>query len=133
MREILFRGKRVDNGEWVEGNYVHRTKFYGDPDDKHFILVGGEFDYDFYDAFEVDPETVGQYIGIKDRNGKKIFELDIISHVKFPDEPALICWHENGFAIKGLWYSTDILSRKADIEVVGNIHDNPELIGGEKR
>jgi uncharacterized phage protein (TIGR01671 family) len=133
MREILFRGKRVDNGEWVEGMYVHRTKFYGDSCDDHFILIGGEYVYDHHNAYKVYPETVGQYTGIEDRNGKKIFELDIISHVKYPDEPALICWHETGFAIKGLWYSTDISSRKADIEVVGNIHDNPELIGGEKK
>lgn len=130
MREILFRGKRVDNGEWVEGNYGERFDGEGivscisKPTKE---TISGTLCYD------VDPSTVGQYTGLKDRNGKKIFELDIISHVEFPDEPALICWHETGFAIKGLWYSTDISSRKADIEVVGNIHDNPDLIGGEKR
>lgn len=122
MREILFRGKRVDNGEWVFGNLISS---------KNYAIGSQKFPLER--PFVVDPSTVGQYTGLTDRNGRKIFEGDIVTHVKFPDEPALICWHETGFAIKGLWYSTDISSRKAYIEVVGNIHDNPDLIGGEKQ
>lgn len=131
MREILFRGKHIYTGRWIEGSYVHRTKFCGDTDDAHFILSGGGFDCGEYGAaFTVDPETVGQYTGLEDRNGRKIFEGDIVAHVEFPDEPTLICWHKSGFAIKGLWYESDILRYIKHIEVVGNIHDNPDMIDG---
>lgn len=124
MREILFRGKRVDNGEWVYGNYIH-TDCYKEAND--YIRQNETFGH------AVDPSTVGQYIGLTEKNGKKIFEGDIVAHVKFPDEPALICWHETGFAIKGLWYESDISRYIKHIEVIGNIHDNPELIGGAKQ
>ncbi len=145
MREILFRGKRVDNGEWVEGNYIHRTKFYGDPDDKHFILVGGEFDCDYYDAFKVDPSTVGQYTGLTDKNGKKVFEGDIVRYPIYQgsyrgeDIHQVVFERRGGSAYFGItmddietWYFC--MSVPADLmEVIGNIHDNPELIGGEKQ
>jgi sugar (pentulose or hexulose) kinase len=65
MREILFRGKSLDNrGAWVLGSLIHRTDFYGDPCDDYFILYGGEFDCDYYDADRVDPETVGQLTAV---------------------------------------------------------------------
>jgi uncharacterized phage protein (TIGR01671 family) len=157
MREILFRGKRVDNGEWVEGNYIHRTKYYGDSDDAHFILTGGEFDCDFYDAFKVDPSTVGQYTGLTDKNGKKIFEGDILREpprdnwekrnyvgfeVFYHDNDACdshVGWQMNRLHFYGALCGADIYPRSFRpiwtnrMEVIGNIYDNPELIGGEKR
>lgn len=132
MREILFRGKSLDNrGAWVVGSLIHRTDFYGDPCDDYFILYGGEFDRDYYDADRVDPETVGQFTGLFDKNGKKIFEGDIISGLG----NTYVCrWDEgnveftvfDGNESFGLAYAA-----YPCMEVVGNIHDNPELIKNE--
>lgn len=139
MREILFCGKRLDNGEWVEGSLVHRTKYYGDPDDRYFILTGGEFDCDCYDAYEVDPATVGQFTGLMDKNGKRIFEGDVVTFtrinalgyttrrcgdVRYYDKlPIFYIMANTGDA----WDWCDC----NEIEVIGNIHDNPEPPGEE--
>lgn len=137
MREILFRGKRPDNDEWVCG-YAILTE------GKAFILnnVTLEFRTGYNEnrlnfvAQEVIPETVGQYTGLKDTNGTKIFEGDI---VKYGDTVHEVVFEQrNGTAYFGLVYSTiETLSfghyqDLKQIEVVGNIHDNPELLkGGE--
>lgn len=97
MREILFRGFHpcdgpetivVDGekgtGRWVEGSLIHRTSYYGEPCDDYFIVTDGEFDSDYYDAEKVLPSTVGQYSGLDDSDGRKVFEGDIL---KFRDEP----------------------------------------------
>ena len=128
MREILFRGKRMDNGEWVEGSLVHRTQFYGDPDDCYFILYDGEFHCDYYGSAEVDFKTVGQYTGLTDKNGKKIFEGDIVKDI-WRNYIELVEYNGGGFnpfAIPN-WECTPDPDGTV---IIGNIHDTPELLRG---
>ena len=83
---IVLNGEKI-KGEWVQGNYVHRTQFYGEdfPCDDHFILIGGEFHADYYNACEVIPETVCEAVrGLTDRNGKQVFEGDIFGNGSYP-------------------------------------------------
>lgn len=125
MREYLFRGKMIANGKWSEGNLlVTKQGCCITPD---ATVLGS------YDA--VNPETVGQYTGLTDKNGTKIFEGDI---VKYGDTVHNVVFEQrNGTAYFGLVYSTlETLSfgyyqDLKQIEVIGNIYDNPELLGGE--
>lgn len=149
MRERLFHGKRKDNGKWVEGYY------FCDTDLNQSYIQG----YAYYtnenglqrEAFccEVIPETVGQHIELPDKNGKKIFEGDIVkctdTNVGCTFTAVVVFGNPNGeynwgfqlMRISGANANTDILlwvdmeETGAFIEVIGNIYDNPELIGGE--
>lgn len=127
MREILFRGKRKDNGEWVQG-YLYRSSEKLNP----FIMLKSEKGA----SYEVNADTVGQYTSLTDKNGTKIFEGDI---VKYGDTVHNVVFEQrNGTAYFGLVYSTlETLSfgyyqDLKQIEVIGNIYDNPELVGGEE-
>lgn len=141
MREILFRGKRLDNGEWVEGGSIIRF----DPENgqdlvfmphMHEGCTSTHDDKDNITAFEsgmfykVDPATVGQYNGMKDKHGKKIFEGDIV--ILFETNSGVVVYDDNsaGFAIPGDGCGLCV-SNANEREVIGNIHDNPELMGGE--
>lgn len=127
MREILFRGKRVDNGEWVEGYYspvnIPITGNMG-----HFINVGG------YRAVEIDPETVGQFIGLTDKNGVKIFVGDIV-HVEVCScsfTGCVIYWSEEArYACKTKSGTRYAICARFEFKVIGNIYDNPAA-GGEQ-
>ena len=134
MREILFRGKRKDNGKWVEGYYARKGV---DKDTfKHFICVmtfnvnGNTYSSMFYlTDIEVIPETVGQYTGLTDKNGlTKVFDGDII-HGNLGN--FVVRWSDNisGF-VAGEKERTHPCMNRGTMkcyEVIGNIYDNPEL------
>lgn len=140
MREIIFRGKRKDNGEWVEGYYARKGV---DKDTfKHFICVmtfnvnGNTYSSMFYlTDIEVIPETVGQYTGLTDKNGTKIFEGDIVKtkygilcEVCWFSSPCSQCW--DLIPIEDKHKATDEydLWIPKNLEVIGNIHDNPKRL-----
>lgn len=131
MREILFRGQRIDNGEWVEGYYaVIETPLSKDgKPEKHLICNGTNvFNY------EVSPETIGQYTGLQDKNGKKVFEGDILPIYEQGEEYNYkVIYNGDCFMLAMLdsEQGSYPLSIKNTIsEVIGNIHDNPELLKG---
>ena len=114
MREILFRGKRKDCNDWEIGNF----SAYSHSDGTKRCYING-FEYEVY------PETVGQYTGLTDKNGKKIFEGDIVAMgiVRAYE----VKYDSGSFYMDG----TAIPIRHIDrFEVIGNIHDNPELLKG---
>ena len=135
MREILFRGKRKNNGEWVEGDIHKNTEF-----SKAHIHPSSERVM----SFAVVPETVGQYTGLTDKNGRKIFEGDICRFKRFNDVHVGEIVFNVITASFAIWYQSIVgaYGEKAthktliyicdNIEVIGKLHDNPELIGGEE-
>lgn len=128
MREILYRGKRKDNDEWVYGYYC-RCGWTGMEKD---VIIPSHASTLY--GIDVIPETVGQYTGLTDKNGVKIFEGDI---VRYSGEKHIVVFETRGetgyFGIKidhiETWYFCLSVPAKL-MEVIGNIHDNPELAEG---
>ena len=126
MREILFRGKRADNGEWVEGSLI-KTDWRNKPATYSIMLIRPTAC-----NYIVIPETVGQFTGLTDKNGKRIFEGDIVKCVS-DGEQAVISWLKY-FACFGLSFDgwccgfDDYDFSPNDFKVIGNIHDNPEIL-----
>lgn len=124
----LYKGRRLDNGEWVRGYFVHLGDGRGR--DSNRIYTGfaesdcGEFYPDF---FEVDPETVSQYIGIDDVNGEPIFEGDVVticdSRRQGLPAPVKYSKDECAFVLARRWYNPISFSADVKYEVVGNVHD----------
>jgi phage uncharacterized protein TIGR01671 len=144
MRDIKFRGKRIDNGEWVHGSLLSFTE------GREFIGVSGArldlFEHDFEHVESVravDPATVGQYTGLKDKNGVWIYEGDYLrAGEKYKSWSGkdfghllLVEWRGTGFAHKVIdqygdaqptdYFAPSVWSKQS--EVIGNVHDNPEL------
>lgn len=155
-REILFKAKRKDNGEWVEGGY------FSEPNtDEKYIICWNSFGLGFNEFIEVDPDTICQYTGLTDKNDQKIWENDILighgndrdlSKVSFGkfyvidvgtlnrvDE--VIGWHTEVIETDALSKCepfclpmplTDFYIERSELEVYGNIFDNPELLEVEE-
>ena len=126
MREILFRGKRTDCDAWVEGDLIQA--FRGNHLSSCSIMPHTPTAY----CWKVLPETVGQFTGLTDKNGKRIFEGDIVECVS-DGERAVIIWVKYS-AFFGLSFDgwccgfDDYDFSPNDFKVIGNIHDNPELL-----
>ncbi|WP_281196735.1 YopX family protein [Alistipes communis] len=124
MREIKFRGKRLDNGVWVEGSLLQ---------DDYGVCMIVEFVDHHEQWHEVDPDTVGQYTGMKDKNGEEICEGDIVEWENMMGTKmcSVIAYRGRGFCF------VDAHNKPEEIwcyvfKKIGNIHDNPEMLkGGE--
>lgn len=141
MREILFRGKRIDDKQWIEGSL---GCWY---ESTYILNMSREL---IYTSDRVFPYTVGQYTGLEDKNGKRIFEGDIVRYVYEPgkgfwnaNQLSVISYKKVGFHMEGIfgtnkyacmggWLESIPFDQEAEnipeFEVIGNIHDNPELI-----
>lgn len=137
MREILFRGKRFYNGKWVYGIPVETEAENGV---KEFIISRAQWEsddnsIDFLetDVYEIDPDTIGAFTGLTDKNGVKIFEGDVLES-QDTKKIGLVAWIDRGagFVCR---YNTDFYDTNGLIgyrvkraKIIGNIHDNPELL-----
>lgn len=142
MREILFRGKQIKYGKWIEGYYCPKpySHFPCEPTIFPFETINKD-----WHGERVDPETVGQYTGLTDKNGRKIFEGDIVAGTAYSSEwIGVIVWIDE-IATFGAryfhrtdptaWQNSSILTAvsrhrqdKFAAQVIGNIYDNPELL-----
>lgn len=131
MREILFRGKRTINGDWVYGDFVRGNERKSLRDS---IFVYDSETQSFND-YEINPSTLGQYTGLTDKNGKRIFEGDVAKVLQGKDKDIAYVGFENGAFM--LYPKTGNIYERTlweywyndwDVEVIGNITDNPELL-----
>ena len=140
MREIMFRGKRLDNGEWVEGWYQPETtiKHWDGRQETIGFTITYKVEEGFLEDTLVDSSTVGQYTGLKDKNGKRIFEGDILL---LDDIKGIVNYGTGCFCVKlsapDYLYRNNpaidiVLNEYPGVEIIGNIHDNPELLEGNK-
>ena len=136
-REVRFRGKRIDNGEWVYGDLencrIRKCTFI------HCYTEDGNY----HKQHEVDAETIGQYTGLQDKDGKDIYEGDVLKH-NTSTFSGVVTWNSNGYFYikeKHILFPDEEPSCTplgemivmGDFVVINNIHDNPELLkGGEE-
>lgn len=147
----LFKGKRVDNGEWVEGGIYYQKS--NNVKDEALYIIGGSLN-NVGCAYEVIPETVRQCTGLRDKNGKLIFKGDVLKGFSYPflsdgehNYYAVVVWFEDSAAfgiytiknpkskVRGISSgNTEYMSEwdSNNWEIIGNIHDNPELTEVEK-
>lgn len=145
MREILFRGKRIDDGDWATGGIwieegvvfiVGKTRYYPDTRDWDTMEYYETHPHYVTNKIRIDQETIGQYTGFKDKNGKKIFEGDILKCTLCGEHRSVVFDEHYGefeFDNRDPVENPDgsCLCCDHDVyEIIGNVHDNPELLGG---
>lgn len=159
MREIIFRGKRIDNGEWIEGYFaiICEKTVIIEKDSEKYYSIDDEKNSRGNRIIEINPETLCQFTGLYDKNGNKIWENDILMCHENPEDLVKVAFREFGVRNIGTgsivdkaigWYyevvQTDAISRcepfcwsmplteyyidRCEMEVVGNIFDNKELL-----
>lgn len=128
MRKILFRGKRMDNSEWVFGDLIREPWGYCIQ-----VVTGSGNEYS-RKKYAITEETVGQYTGLKDKNGKRIFEGNIIlwNDWKGDDQEGTVVWDAEWARFSVFLDGAQSVGVNShlgtNVEVIGNIHDNPELL-----
>ncbi len=124
-KEALFSGKRADNGEWVVGDLIHRQIWKR----SLTIIRVSDDGFDHYEEYEVIPETIGQFTGLTDKNGKKIFEGNIIAkgfelyEVRWNPEQVRWSIYLGNYEVAGFTKFSE-----SYFEVFGNVYDNKELL-----
>lgn len=147
MRDIICRGKDIKTGAWIEGAYYEHDTVKvcfveDDPKTEFFIVCDGFCDWGLEPPItlkSVDPETIGQYTGLTDKNYKRIFEGDILKNaacwLQFPQN-AVVAFKNGSFGFTWERGSVEVFDAfpsvcNMEYEVIGNIHDNPELLEAE--
>lgn len=122
MRDILFRGKILNTGKWVEGMLVLKDEYV--PNIHVIISQRTSFTY------PVREESIGQYIGLTDVNGTNIYEGDIVDILTENDEYGVVTYEDGGFVVKASTFVVDFMSNinGKDVEIIGNVFDNPRLV-----
>ena len=135
----LFRAKRIDNGEWVEGYYIYYPHGYYAEGEIEHILIDTSTSVGLYKVYSVDPSTICQCTGLKDKNGKMIWENDIVFATDDDGNSGQV---DTGVGevdfLEGLWYiggnvqnALYDINKIHQIKIIGNIFDNPELLEQE--
>lgn len=143
MRKILFRGKKIENGEWVYGDLIQLSEY-----DSYWYILPNGVSAEMYEKepypfrqndvmcevalAKVFRETIGEYTGLTNKNGTKIFEGDIIKAPRFNTYPYGVLFENAHFVIRDEWGNRIKTEQWAvnhlEAEIIGNVHDNPELL-----
>lgn len=145
MREILFKAKRIDNGEWIIGSLIQNTYLGGirswissEQDDKARLRSISTYQAEWR-AFEVRTDTICQYTGLTDMNGQKIWENDVCRRTLLPTKriktnfriayvPLKCCLSAIDLDGRNVTFLSDYINNQYEVEVIGNIFDDPELL-----
>lgn len=126
MRPIKFKGKRIDNGEWIEGDLLHDYWFSTIHTEPYCIRYKIDNHYSY--PIPIDPATLCQFTGLYDKDGKEVWEGDMVVYTLNHDSTqmqieSVIKWFNHAWRLDNIWLLTEIRT----ITVIGNIHDKEEI------